>query len=115
MNFFIALALLSLACMSCMPLPGVNTVLNYEVPEEKEEATVIVPAGMEIISLKYDAELYTTISDGNSKFEGMEGRGFVIAHARHQKTGIHYLLVYEDPKRFKHPKQIIRFQPEEVP
>ena len=111
MNPSILFSLLFLACFSCTPA-STNTLVSYGTPKESEEATVIIPANMEIVSLKYDAELYTTITKGDSMFEGTKGRGFVVAHARHLKTGIHYLLIYENPRLHKYPKQIIRFQPE---
>lgn len=108
------LLLCSLAVLSSCSIfsEPVNTLPPHEKPNTtlNREITLLLPdEALEIISLKYDAELYTPVSDGDSYTEGERGRAFIIAHARHSKTQLHYLLVYENPQSL--PVQIIRFQP----
>ncbi|EMR02096.1 hypothetical protein [Cesiribacter andamanensis] len=110
MKTILPLLLLLGSLLACSPVM-VNTLPPDPSATPTLESTLWVPEGLEILRLDYDAELLTEISEGSSQWEGHNGRAFVIAHARHRKSGEHYLLLYEAINRNTRPTQIIRFRP----
>ncbi|WP_224999349.1 hypothetical protein [Cesiribacter sp. SM1] len=111
MKFLVPIAFFVLLAVGCTP--SVNTLPPDPTRTPTQETSLWLPPNLEIVRLDYDAEVYTRISGGDTWMEGNEGRAFIIAHARHKKTGVHYLLVYEDIIRSSRPSQIIKFEPNE--
>lgn len=112
MKTFLTSAFIGILATGCT-----NSVINTLPPDPVNTATqetnLWLPPNLEVITLKYDAELFTRISGGESAWEGQEGRAFVIVHARHQKNGQHYLLIYEGISHNTRPSQIIKFYTKE--
>lgn len=94
---------------SCVP-SAYNT-LPEQLPEGNlRESVLYIPAGLQIVSVDYDAELIMASFDGTSVSEGTRGRAFIHVYAEDKQSREQYLLIYENLGQNLRPIQVIRFQ-----
>ncbi|WP_017732128.1 hypothetical protein [Nafulsella turpanensis] len=106
-----ALSLFLLFLTSCAGY--INTLPTAGTrPEGTLETVLRLPAGLQVVSVDYDAELYLPTSNGSTSFEGEIGRAFINVFAVDRETGTQYLLIYENLEQNSRPLQVIRFEEE---
>ena len=81
-------------------------------PEGTFETVLRLPEGLQVVSVDYDAELYTPSSNGSTSYEGEIGRAFINVLAVDRETGTQFLLIYENLEQNSRPLQVIRFEEE---
>ena len=88
-------ALLAGCSRTVYPDSLVQPLPNEQQFQKTIETTLEIPEGLKIVSVDYDAELYSISSEGSTYDEGEHGRGFVKVYAVDQSRGDQYLLIYE--------------------
>lgn len=108
-NYF--LAALCLFLSSCTGY--INSLpTDTTMPGETLQTILQLPAGLKVVSVDYDAELYTPSSNGSTSYEGEVGRAFINVYAVDRQSGEQFLLIYENLRQNSRPIQVIRFQEE---
>jgi ketosteroid isomerase-like protein len=92
----------------------VNTLPPLAAPGAAlQEITLQIPDGLEVVSIDYDAALFSDVSGYSSASIGgtstsLGGRAFMKVHAVDRVTREQVLLLYEDVTKRTEPIQIIR-------
>ncbi len=104
--------LINTSLTACLEPPLVTLPPEPSATSRPIETTLYIPYGLIIQSVAYDVEFYTSSSEGDTYDDGKLGRSFIHVHAIHRKTGVQYLLVYENTPVQSRPVQIFKFEEE---